>query len=113
MSLVMDNETARPPQGAEHAPRVADVELVTLEEATAPRARRGRRVRDHLGLWGARLLFGAALVGLWQLVVEAGFWDPTVTSNPSDVASYLWDAIGSSTLWTNLGATMRAVVLAF
>jgi NitT/TauT family transport system permease protein len=113
MSMTMDNKTARPSQGAEEVPRAADVELATMEEATAPRRRGGRSIRSRLGLLAARLLLGAALVGLWQLVVEAEIWDPTVTSNPSDVASYLWDAVGSSTLWSNLGVTMQAVVLAF
>jgi NitT/TauT family transport system permease protein len=113
MSMTMDNKTARPSQGAEEVPRAADVELATIEEATAPRRRGGRSIRSRLGLLAARLLLGAALVGLWQLVVEAEIWDPTVTSNPSDVASYLWDAVGSSTLWSNLGVTMQAVVLAF
>jgi NitT/TauT family transport system permease protein len=111
--MTTDNETARPVQRAGQVPRVADVELATMEEATAPRRRRGRSIRSRLGLLAARLLLGAALVGLWQLVVEAEIWDPTVTSNPSDVASYLWDAVGSSTLWSNLGVTMQAVVLAF
>jgi NitT/TauT family transport system permease protein len=106
------NETART-RGAEPVPGVPDVQLEASSEAEVARARTGRSIADRLALFAQRLALGAALVGLWQLVVEAEIWDPTVTSNPSDVASYLWDAVGSSFLWDNLGATMRAVVLAF
>jgi NitT/TauT family transport system permease protein len=78
----------------------------------APLSRKGS-VSDTMGLVVARLLFGAGLVGLWQLVVSLKIIDRSVTSRPADVATYLWHALGSSTLWSNLGATMKAVVIAF
>jgi NitT/TauT family transport system permease protein len=71
------------------------------------------RIVDLLTLTAARLAVGAAIVGVWQLVVTFELMDLTVTSRPADVASYLWDALGSSVLWTSLAATMRAVVIAF
>jgi NitT/TauT family transport system permease protein len=80
---------------------------------TARRRRSGRSVRYRLGLFVARVLVGVVIVGLWQLTVEFTILDPTVTSNPSDVAIYLYDALGTSLLWTNLGATMQAMVIAF
>jgi NitT/TauT family transport system permease protein len=90
--------------------------LAAAPDAPVTTARRrggGRPVRDRLGLFGARVLVGVVIVGLWQLTVEFTILDPTVTSNPSDVASYLYDALGTSLLWTNLGATMQAMVIAF
>jgi NitT/TauT family transport system permease protein len=89
----------------------------TASSKPARGARSGRasdgRIVDLLGLTAARLAVGAAIVGVWQLVVTFELMDLTVTSRPADVASYLWDALGSSFLWTNLAATMRAVVIAF
>jgi NitT/TauT family transport system permease protein len=81
--------------------------------ATTARRGSGRSVGDRLGLFAARVLVGVALVGLWQLVVDLELLDPTVTSRPADVASYLYHTLGTATLWTNLGATMRAMVIAF
>jgi NitT/TauT family transport system permease protein len=113
MSMLMQNDAARTLGAEPVLPDTPEVQLGTPDEAEVVRPRRGRSIGDRLGLFAARLAVGALLVGLWQLVVELNVWDPTVTSNPSDVASYLWHALGSSFLWTNLGATMRAVVLAF
>jgi NitT/TauT family transport system permease protein len=81
-------------------------------KATAAR-RRKRSIKDGLMLLGLRLALGAVIVALWQLTVEFEILDPTVTSNPGDVASFLWNALGTSVLWTNLEATITAMVLAF
>lgn len=75
-------------------------------------ASRMRSVKERVGLFLARLVFGAAIIGLWQLVVSLKLMDPTVTSGPADVGSFLWHALGTSMLWTNLGDTMVAVVIA-
>jgi NitT/TauT family transport system permease protein len=73
----------------------------------------GRRLLDALALLGARIAVLCVLIGLWQVVASYDILDETATSNPSDVGSYLWDAIRGQELWTNLAATVQATLIAF
>jgi NitT/TauT family transport system permease protein len=84
-----------------------------LRRRRAGHTERHRAAWDTVRLSGERILFGVALIGLWQMVVSLHLIDRSVTSRPADVGKYLGHAIGSSVLWTNLGATMKAVVIAF
>jgi hypothetical protein len=74
MRTLTQNETARA-RGAESVPGVPDVQLEASAEAEVARARTERSIGDRLALFAQRLALGAALVGLWQLVVEAEIWD--------------------------------------
>ncbi len=55
------------------------------------------------------LLVFAALIGVWQLVVLVGGYDPTILPGPGDVATSLWD--DRALLWSNLGTTAAEIVL--
>jgi NitT/TauT family transport system permease protein len=73
----------------------------------------GKTLRPKVQLLGLRVLVGVGLVALWQAVVTFELLDPTVTSSPKAVASYLFEAVQGSTLWDNLAATLVAVAVAF
>ena len=112
-----DLETATPSRPAARANRDA----AAGPAQGVPAKRRGPSVvgsRNHplagrISLFGARLAVLCALIGLWQLVVTLRLFDPTVTSRPSAVGSYLGHALGDPSFWSNLWATVEATLIAF
>ncbi len=87
--------------------------VVSRWRSTSPRQRGRRNPFSTMWLFLARLGVLVALVGIWQLVVILKLADPTVTSRPSAVFSYLGHAVSGSEMWTNLSATMEATLIAF
>lgn len=58
-------------------------------------------------------LFIAAMLGLGELAANQKWLDPTFFGQPSGVARYLWDNVGTAKLWTDLGWTMAGVISSF
>lgn len=65
------------------------------------------------GLIGARLGFLAFMILMWWIVSHYQIMDPTVTSSPGAVGTWLVEAVQGSTLWENLYATLLATFLAW
>ena len=106
--------TITPSQSAGRANRSPTPEATQGPHAERKQPAASRRPpADRVALFGARLAVLVALIGLWQLVVTLRLFDPTVTSKPSAVASYLWQALGQSAFWSNLWATVEATLIAF
>lgn len=80
------------------------------------RARSGRRrrsLRDSVVLLAARIAVLGIVIGLWEAAYQFQWFDRTVTSSPGAVATYLGNAVGTNTLWSNLWATLLATIIAF
>lgn len=58
-------------------------------------------------------LFFAALIGLWQALVSAGYWSPVLLPGPRSVAEYLWEASLDGTLVTACAVTVRRLVVGY
>lgn len=64
--------------------------------------------------WGLMHLgFIAALIVLGETASTRGWIDPTFFGQPSGVAKFLWDNVGTGKLWSDLGWTMAGVMLSF
>ncbi|AOW12163.1 ABC transporter permease [Hydrogenophaga crassostreae] len=64
--------------------------------------------------WGLlHLAFIVAVVVLGEVVVERGLLDRTFFGQPSGVASFLWENLGTGKFWTDLGWTMAGVAASF
>lgn len=64
--------------------------------------------------WGLlHLMFIIAMVGLGELVVARGWLDRTFFGQPSGVAKYLWENLGTGKFWTDLAWTMAGVGASF
>lgn len=61
----------------------------------------------------AALLFFAALVLIWQLLVSAKIWSPVLLPPPGDVASYLWGAALGGELAEASWVTMKRLLLGY
>jgi NitT/TauT family transport system permease protein len=85
----------------------------TGKAAPAARKRVRRIPKPAIALLAARLAFLVLLLGSWQLVASLAFVDPTVSSSPGAVYSWLGEAVTGSKLWTNLGATLTASLIAW
>lgn len=64
-------------------------------------------------LLGVRILFGAALLGIWEAVVRAEIVDPDFVPPPSEVAQWIVQAAEDGSIYRNLIATGIAMVLSF
>lgn len=64
--------------------------------------------------WGLlHAIFIVVLLGLGELAAERGWVDRTFFGEPSGVARFLWENIGTAKLWTNLGWTMAGTAASF
>src|SRR2546425_1082429 len=52
------------------------------------------------------IVFGAALVGLWQLLVDRGVVDRFYFSRPSAIAARVWEWLVGGSLYGHLVATL-------
>jgi NitT/TauT family transport system permease protein len=71
------------------------------------------RLRSASSLFVLRIAFLALMIGAWWLVAHYELMDPTVTSSPGAVASWLGEALTGPVLWTNLQATLTATMIAW
>ena len=76
------------------------------------RARR-RRARSVLGLFGLRVLFAAALVGIWQLMVLAKFVNPLFLASPAATARQMYEMAKNGSLWSNTWVTLQVALVGF
>jgi NitT/TauT family transport system permease protein len=100
--------------------RVVDAGVSSGEPARG-RSRAARRPAGPGGYYGSyagwkitviRVLTGAALVGIWQLV--SGRVLPVYSvSTPVAVAKQLWAIIGTQSGWINIGVTAKELALGF
>lgn len=60
-----------------------------------------------------RLLFLAALLGLWQLIISLHVVDPIIAKSPAQVLTFLRHSSSTGELWRNTADTMEAVFVAF
>src|SRR5699024_5781647 len=83
--------------------------------ATSVRKRKAKRKfpGGTLGLIGARLAFLVFMIAMWGVVSNYEIMDPTVTSSPAAVGTWLVEAVQGATLWENLYATLLATFLAW
>ena len=64
--------------------------------------------------WGVlHLVFIVTLLGLGELAVARGWLDPTFFGQPSGVAKFLWNNLGTAKFWTDLGWTLAGVGASF
>jgi NitT/TauT family transport system permease protein len=64
--------------------------------------------------WGAlHLVFLVVLLGLTELAASRRWLDPTFFGQPSGVAAYLWNALGTSKFWVDLSWTLAGVAASF
>ncbi len=64
--------------------------------------------------WGLlHLVFIVTVLGLGELAAARKWVDPTFFGQPSGVATYLWDNLGTAKFWTDLGWTLAAVGASF
>ena len=64
--------------------------------------------------WGLlHLVFIVTLLGLGELAVVRGWLDPTFFGQPSGVAKFLWNNLGTAKFWTDLGWTLAGVGASF
>jgi NitT/TauT family transport system permease protein len=77
------------------------------------RASRSKSIQSASLLLLARVAVLMAMIALWWFVADRQLMDPTVTSSPKAVFSWLVDAVTGPDLWVNLGATMWATILAW
>jgi len=64
-------------------------------------------------LWFERLVFAAAILGLWQLFYHEKWINPALASSPVQVYHYLVDSTRDGSLWRNTGVTLEATLVAF
>jgi NitT/TauT family transport system permease protein len=85
--------------------------------ATAVPPVKPRRIRRDpkpaIALFLARAAFLGLLLGGWQVVAAYELVDPTVSSSPGAVFSWLGEALTGEQLWTNLRATLTASLIAW
>lgn len=98
--------------------------MTVLREATSKAATGGaappatwkrlsRGMKPAIGLFLARVVFLAVLLGGWQVVASYELVDPTVSSSPGDVLDWLGEALAGAELWSNLGSTLTASLIAW
>ena len=64
--------------------------------------------------WGVvHGVFIAALIGLGELAAVQRWIDPTFFGQPTGVARFLWNHLGTAKLWGDLGWTMAGVLISF
>jgi len=64
--------------------------------------------------WGMlHLAFIVAALGLGELAAVRKWVDPTFFGQPSGVAAYLWNNLGTAKFWTDLGWTLASVGASF
>ena len=64
--------------------------------------------------WGVvHGVFIAALIGLGELAAVQRWIDPTFFGQPTGVARFLWNHLGTAKLWGDLGWTMVGVLVSF
>ena len=64
--------------------------------------------------WGMlHLVFILAVLGLGELAAARKWIDPTFFGQPSGVAAYLWNNLGTAKFWTDLGWTLASVGASF
>ncbi|QFZ86207.1 ABC transporter permease subunit [Variovorax paradoxus] len=64
--------------------------------------------------WGMlHLVFIVAALGLGELAAVRKWVDPTFFGQPSGVAAYLWNNLGTAKFWTDLGWTLASVGASF
>ncbi|HEY3868945.1 MAG TPA: ATP-binding cassette domain-containing protein [Actinocrinis sp.] len=89
------------------------------KDATTARRRPRRRLTDSaVFIASCRLLFVAAVLGLWQLLSSTKVLSPLLFSAPSGVFSALWDLIKGdtvfgTTVYTNLATTLQEMALGY
>ena len=71
----------------------------------------GRTGRWRMG--ALHLAFIVAMVALGELAAVRRWIDPTFFGQPSGVAKFLWENLGTAKLWTDLGWTMAGVLASF
>jgi NitT/TauT family transport system permease protein len=59
------------------------------------------------------LAFIVTLLGLDEVAVARGWLDPTFFGQPSGVAKFLWNNLGTTKFWTDLGWTLAGVGASF
>ena len=59
------------------------------------------------------LVFIAVVLGLGELAAARKWVDPTFFGQPSGVAAYLWNNLGTAKFWADLGWTLAAVAASF
>ena len=57
--------------------------------------------------------FIVVVLALGELATRSKWLDPTFFGQPSGVAKYLWENLGTAKLWTDLGWTMAGVLSSF
>jgi NitT/TauT family transport system permease protein len=59
------------------------------------------------------LIFFAALVALWQVVVQLRIWSPVLLPAPVKVVQYLQSAAADGTLWQAMLITLKRLLLGY
>ncbi len=73
-----------------------------------------RRLWDRLGWNFALLAEGAAIIGLWQLlVVGARIWDPTIVPPPSEVLAAFASSVRNGIFFDNLSLSLQNVIIGY
>jgi NitT/TauT family transport system permease protein len=62
-------------------------------------------------LW--QVLLGAALIILWQGLVDSGTMDKFFFSRPADILLRIWQWVTSGTVWMHLSVTLSEAALSF
>jgi len=81
--------------------------------ATLTENKSGTGRMSSIRLLGARLVFGGALLGIWELVTRSGWVDRDFLPEPTAIASWLGEALSDGSIYRNAIATGMAMFLAF
>ena len=88
-------------------------------ETPAPRRKPRRRLTESaVFIATCRLLFVAAVLGIWQILSSTKVLSPLLFSDPSGVFSSLWhlvkgDEVFGTTVYTNLATTLQEMALGY
>jgi NitT/TauT family transport system permease protein len=71
------------------------------------------KLKRRVTFTGLRLLILAALVGLWQLAVETGFFDERLIASPSQIVAAVPTVVQGKDFWENVRLTLWQTAVAF
>lgn len=78
-----------------------------------PPTRMHKKLGGNLQIQCLRIIVLALFCGTWQVASDRGYIDPFMVSSPSEVASFLGEAMRTGELWPHVIATVTATLLAF
>lgn len=93
-------------------PGATSVRQAELRRTTRSAAKQNRVLRRSK-LLALRVVFGLALLAVWEGIVAAGLIDEAFLPPPTAVARWIWEAGIDGSIWSNLFATAIAMLLSF